>query len=155
MIALPLTGGCQCGAVRYEVTAPPLTVYACHCTECQRLSASAFGMSMPVPRGAVRITKGTPKRWSRTADSGNLVSGLFCGDCGCRLIHETCGNDAVVVVKPGTLDDTSWLRPVGHYWTQSAQPWLRGRLEGLVFERQARDFSVLIEAWRAREDGGS
>ena len=39
------TGGCQCGAVRYEVTGPPIKLYVCHCTECQRQSGSAFGMS--------------------------------------------------------------------------------------------------------------
>ena len=155
MIQLPLTGGCQCGAVRYEVTAQPLTIYACHCTECQRLSASAFGMSMPVPRDAVRITRGAPRRWSRTADSGDVVTALFCGDCGTRLIHETAGNQAVTVVKPGSLDDTSWLRPVGHYWTRSAQPWIREHLDGLIFERQARDFTVLIDAWRTHEEKSS
>jgi len=50
----PYTGGCQCGQIRYEIRAEPLTLYACHCKECQ---TSAFGMSMPVPRDAVVILK--------------------------------------------------------------------------------------------------
>jgi len=48
--ALPLTGGCPCEAVRFEVSAMPLLAYACHCTECQRWSGSAFSMSSRSPR---------------------------------------------------------------------------------------------------------
>jgi hypothetical protein len=59
----PITGACQCGAIRYEASAAPLGVYICHCTECQRQSSSAFGMAMPVPRGALRLVAGPPKEW--------------------------------------------------------------------------------------------
>ncbi|MGI9355136.1 MAG: GFA family protein, partial [Rhizobiaceae bacterium] len=54
-LKLPLTGGCQCGKLRYRVTAQPATLYCCHCTECQAQSSSAFGMSLRVPSGAVEI----------------------------------------------------------------------------------------------------
>ena len=114
---LPLTGGCQCGAVRYEIDAEPLTVIACHCTECQRQTASAFGMTIPVPRESLKITKGTPAHWERTAESGNIVGAAFCADCGVRLYHEPA-NRALLNVKPGTLDDASWIAPVGHIWTE-------------------------------------
>ena len=53
-----LTGGCQCGAVRYEIAAEPLTVYVCHCRECRKQSASAFGISLLVPRDALRLLQG-------------------------------------------------------------------------------------------------
>jgi len=148
---LPLTGGCQCGAVRYAVDAPALTVYACHCTECQRRSASAFGMSAPVSRDALRVTQGAPRQWSRTAESGNRVTGFFCPDCGTRLFHETTGVPGVTVVKAGTFDDTSWLHPVGHFWMRSAQPWLRDSLQGTTFDKQAPDFTLMIDLWRARQ----
>jgi len=52
---LPLTGGCQCGTVRYQITAAPLAVYVCHCTECQRQSGSAFALSLAVPRDALAV----------------------------------------------------------------------------------------------------
>jgi hypothetical protein len=147
---LPMTGGCQCGAVRYEVTAPPLTVYACHCGECQRLSASAFGMSMPVPLDAVRITAGAVAEWQRTAASGATITAQFCPDCGTRLLHLTSASLKTIVVKPGTLDDTSWLEPVGHVWAERAQPWMRVAMQGVIHERQPTDLSSLIAAWRAR-----
>lgn len=60
---LPLTGGCPCEAVRFEVTAMPLLLYACHCTECQRWSGSAFSMSMPVAANSFGLTRGEPKPW--------------------------------------------------------------------------------------------
>src|SRR6266540_6887604 len=120
---LPLTGGCQCGAVRYEVRAEPLTIYACHCTECQRQSGAAFALSMMVPRDAIVVTTGTPKEWRRPLESGRVILCLFCGDCGSRLCHNPERNPKVSILKPGTLDDTRWLQPVGHIWTRSAQPW--------------------------------
>ena len=117
----PYTGGCQCGQIRYELHAEPL---ARHCTECQRQSSSAFGMSMPVAREAVKLLKGTPKQWSRPSASGRAVVCFFCGECGTRLFHQPTRNNKITNIKPGTLDDTSWLRPVGNLWTSSAQPWI-------------------------------
>jgi len=147
---LPLTGGCQCGSVRYEIRDNPLAVYACHCTECQRQSGSAFGLSMPVPREAVAVVAGTPKEWRRILDSGRIIRCVYCGDCGVRLIHHPERNPQVSIVKPGTLDDTQWLEPVGHIWTRSAQPWFEIPQDLVNYDAQPPDLSRLIEAWRAR-----
>ncbi len=148
---LPLTGGCQCGEVRYRIDAEPLTVLACHCTECQKQSASAFGMTMPVPRAGFTFSKGQPAHWERKADSGNTLGAAFCATCGTRLFHEPA-NKAVLNVKPGTLDDTSWLSPVGHIWTDRAQPWVRDGLKGVLYARQPPNMDALIAAWRARSE---
>jgi len=118
------SGGCQCGQIRYEVRSQPLTIYACHCTECQRQSGSAFGMSMPVLRSSLVILKGEPKTWSRETDGGRTVICHFCSVCGTRLFHQPSRNPAIVNIKPGTLDDTSWLQSIGNLWTQRAQPWV-------------------------------
>jgi hypothetical protein len=147
---LPLTGGCQCGQVRYKITAPPLAVYACHCTECQRQSASAFSLSMPVPRDAIEVT-GTPKSWRRVSDSGRAILCVFCADCGVRLFHNPERNPQVSIVKPGTLDDTTWLKPVGHIWTRSAQSWMEIPPQLVNYEAQPADLSRLIEAWQAQQ----
>ena len=149
---LPLTGGCQCGQVRYEIRAEPLSVYICHCTECQRQTASAFGMSVPVPRPAFVITAGQPKSWSRTADSGRILDGDLCDVCGVRLAHHPRANDKVSIVKPGTLDDTSWLYPVGHIWTRSAQPWVQIPRDSVIHEGHPADLTPLMEAWRRRRE---
>jgi hypothetical protein len=54
------------------------------------------------------------------------------------------------VVKPGTLDDTSWLRPVGHIWTKSAQPWTSFAAGTLLYDAQPRDLAALGAAWQAQ-----
>jgi hypothetical protein len=148
---LPLTGGCQCGAVRYEIRAQPLTVYACHCTECQRQSASAFSLSLVVARDAVVIIAGTPKQWRRVIEGTRAIGCVFCGECGVRLLHNPERNPQVSIVKPGTLDDTGWLEPVGHVWTRRAQSWFEIPDDGVNYDGQPPDQSRLIEAWRARQ----
>ena len=150
---LPLTGGCQCGAVRYEIAAEPITVYACHCRDCQRQTGAAFALSMVVPRASIAITQGTPAQWLRpgaVTASGTPTLCLFCGTCGARLYHLPERNPAVAVVKPGTLDDVSWLDSVGNIWTDSAQPWVRIAPDEVNFARQPPDFSALAAAWQKR-----
>ena len=120
-----LVGGCQCRGVRYRCGASPVSIYACHCTECQRQSGSAFGSSMLVPRDTFSITQGTPKTWVRTSDSGRKVDCLFCPDCGTRIVHLPQHSPSMAIVRAGTLDDTSGIHLAGHIWTRSRQPWFR------------------------------
>jgi len=121
----PQSGGCQCGAIRYEITGPPLAVYACHCTECQRQSGSAFAMAAVIPQDRFRVTRGEPKMFSRRTAATKVMECWFCPDCGARLFHMPGGSAyANRNLKPGTLDDTSWLRPTIHFWTRSAQKWV-------------------------------
>ena len=149
-IPLPLAGGCQCGAVRYAIAEAPIALYACHCTECQRQSSSAFGMSMPVPRSGFSVTRGEPTLWQRGGESGRVVRCAFCPTCGTRLFHMPERNPAIVNVKPGTLDDTRWLAPVGHLWTRSRQRWVAVPEDAVRFEGQPPDFTPLYEAWKSR-----
>lgn len=151
-IPLPLAGGCQCGGCRYQVTQTPRTAYVCHCTECRRQTGSAFGMSMPVARAGFALTHGAPKVWQRTAASGRQVDCAFCPACGTRLFHLPRRDDAVVNVKPGTLDDSSWLRPVGHLWTASALPWVVIPTNVLSYPGQPPDFAALRAASSSRID---
>lgn len=147
----PYTGGCQCGQIRYKIQAEPLTLYVCHCKECQKQSSSAFGMSMPVPREAVIVLQGQPKQWQRIAASGREVSCWFCGDCGTRLFHNPTRNPKITNIKPGTLDDTSWLKPVGNLWTRSSQKWVNLNEQMLNYEGQPRDFVQLFERFAVQE----
>ena len=102
----PYTGGCQCGSVRYVLTAEPIRVTACHCKECQRQSGSAFGMSMPVRKERLSVT-GSTKQFTRVANSGGEVTGVFCPDCGIRIYNVLKSALDVLSIKPGTLDDTT------------------------------------------------
>jgi hypothetical protein len=145
--ALPLTGGCPCEAVRFECTAMPLLVYACHCTECQRWSGSAFSVSMPVAAKSFRVARGEPKHWRRTGASGVESTYWFCGDCGGRVHGARDARPDIIAVRAGTLDDASWLRPVAHVYMRSAQAW--EHISGAeCFEVMPKDFWALGEKWR-------
>jgi hypothetical protein len=148
---LPLSGGCQCGGVRYEIRAEPLTVYVCHCTECQRQSGSAFALSLAVARDALAVIKGAPAKWRRVVTSERAIWCFFCRGCGGRLFHNPEHNPKASIVKPGTLDDTTWLEPVGHIWTRSAQPWVQIPSTTVNYEAQPPDLSRLVEAWKAQQ----
>lgn len=116
------SGGCQCGAVRYELTGAALELYVCHCRECQKQSASAFGISLIVPRDGLRLTRGTPRVWSRPATVGGTLDCAFCPTCGTRLWHQSAGDAATVSVKGGSLDEPLDLRPASHIWTSRTLP---------------------------------
>ena len=117
------TGGCQCGRVRYRVSGEPLKLAVCHCRECQRHAGSAFGMSMIVLETNLAV-EGTLKVFARSSDSGRKVEAFFCPECGTRIYTKPTFAPGIVNLKPGTLDDTSWLRPQLHVWTSSKQPWI-------------------------------
>lgn len=146
----PLTGGCACGAIRYEITTMPLLLYACHCTDCQRRSGSAFALNMPVAAKTLRIVKGAPKGWRNTSGSGATTTSWFCGDCGSRIYGARDGRPDSMTIRAGTLDDTSWLRPAAHLYMRSAQPWetIIGS-EAACFDIGPADFSKLAAAWQA------
>jgi hypothetical protein len=113
---MTLHGGCQCGAVRYTVSAEPLEIYVCHCRECRKQSASAFGISVIVPAAAFHVTQGDVREWTRPADSGNIVVCHFCSNCGSRLWHDAPG-EATISVKGGSLDAPVDLSHAAHIWT--------------------------------------
>jgi hypothetical protein len=117
-----MTGGCQCGAVRYELGGPPLELYCCHCRECQKQSASAFGISVIVPREAFLLTAGTPRFWSRPTDTGRTLECAFCPDCGTRLFHRYDAAAPMLSVKGGSLDEPVDLTAAVHIWTARMLP---------------------------------
>ena len=114
-------GGCQCGFTRYRVTSPPIEIAACHCSECQRQSGSAFGMSFIVPAATFELTAGELQSFLVTCDSGRIKTCSFCPRCGCRICHQT-GNE--ISIKAGTFDNAVDLQPTAHYWTGSKQTWV-------------------------------
>ena len=130
---VPQTGGCHCGAIGYEITEEPQSVYTCHCTDCQRLTSSAFSMGIVVAETALQLTGAEPRQLQRTADSGRISTRLVCPNCGTWV----CGlpRDGLHRVRAGTLDDTSWLRPTRHIWTRSKQPWITFAEGDEVFEK--------------------
>jgi len=143
---LPLTGGCQCGAVRYSIKSAPVAFYVCHCTECQHQSASAFGESLQVNADDLEVT-GETSLVSRQTATGRTMEGRFCPKCGSRIFHRIAGGSPFANVRAGTLDDTSWLVPAAHIWASSKQPWVVLPDDGFVFDQQP-DVAMVRARWK-------
>lgn len=88
----PYSGGCLCGALRYSVNRDPRTLYACHCTDCQRSTGAAFGVSSVVDRGAVTLRKGEPAPYGAKLSDGRTKQGVMCAKCGSKLWGESMRN---------------------------------------------------------------
>ncbi|MBY0423254.1 MAG: GFA family protein [Parvularculaceae bacterium] len=143
-----LSGGCACGALRYQLSAAPLMIYNCHCTNCQKITGSAFTVVATVPEGALSFVRGAPSRVEWKADSGNLRFGLFCGACGSRIANGQTPTNAMLSLRCGTFDDTSWVAPVGDIWTKSAMPWVTFR--PLTAPEQPKDYGPVLAAFAAQ-----
>ena len=131
-----LTGGCQCGGVRYEVSAEkPYRTHVCHCTDCRKQSGSAFSVTWIIPKDSFRLTQGALKVITSEAQSGRAKRGAFCPDCGSRIYNEIDLRPGLLSIKPGTLDDASGLAPTRHVWVQSKLPWVDIPEGAEVFER--------------------
>jgi len=89
-------------------------------------------MSLVVAKRVFRLLAGELKTFTVVCDSGRTKECAFCPSCGTRLYHQ--GMDALMSIKPGTLDDTSWLEPDAHYWTKSKQPWVPIPAEACCFD---------------------
>jgi len=122
-MAAPMTGGCLCGAVRYECSGEPVLALLWHCRECERQSVSAYATGVRVPAASFRVTRGEPKLYVKTSDSGNQVTRAFCPECGCMLFLQVSARPDLVGIRVGTLDDPSWFRPEADIFVKSAQPW--------------------------------
>lgn len=154
MASLPLAGGCMCGVLRYAVSAAPVMVYNCHCTNCQKISGSAFNTSVIVSEVALRFTQGAPARVEWMSDQGATRCGLFCGACGTRIVNGGVPSTGVFSLRAGTLDDTSWVQPVGDTWTRSAQPWVQFVEGGLRAETAPPDYAPYVAAFAAQRRFG-
>ncbi len=118
-LELKFTGGCQCGAVRYEVRAPLEMVHYCHCRMCQRAVGNAFALIAGAPRDKLVWVRGMP----RLFNSSSLATRGFCNECGTPLTfgyHESMFTYLTV----GSLDHPEMVMPERHYGIESAIPWL-------------------------------
>ena len=119
-----LSGRCLCGAVGYECSAEPLAApIICHCTHCQKVSGSAFSVNVVVPAASVVWKGESLASFADKGESGKWISRKFCRNCGSSDLRSSERFPGAVIIKGGTLDDRSWLKPNTHIWTNSAQPW--------------------------------
>ena len=119
---MKLTGGCYCGAVRYEAEGPSRFKGQCHCRECQYITGGAENVFMVMPSDGFAYVKGKPARFSRS-DLEGPATREFCAVCGTHIVTRTPRDTSVVILKVGTLDDPSvYEGPQAAIWTADAQP---------------------------------
>jgi hypothetical protein len=141
-------GGCNCGEIRYLVTRPFLTVYICHCHLCQKRTGSAYSMSVVIPADGLLIVAGKPLHTQRRLPGGGTNVSWICPACYSRILTRREGR-SVLNLRAGTLDDTSKIRPVAQFWTDSAQPWALVTDNILSYATQPADYAPLLAAWKA------
>lgn len=121
-VALPLTGGCNCGAVRFEVTAPLKVAGYCHCGRCQRRSGSAAAANAYPVEGAFRIVAGEDRLHGWQPDPGG-GSKFFCTECGSHVYAVNPSHPDPIGIRMGAFDGDPGVRPSFHAWVAYAAPW--------------------------------
>ena len=118
------TGGCLCGAVRYEIEGEPIFAGHCHCRDCQKATGTGHVSVVGLPVSAVKIT-GDTKAYAVTGDSGMPFTRHFCPSCGSLIYGEPAVMPGVINVTAGTLDDTSLYQPQAVIYTKDRPAWDR------------------------------
>lgn len=119
-----LTGGCLCGAVRYTLRdGLRFRPYACHCTDCQTRTGSAFSEHMLFAKQDLEIA-GDLDSGTYQQPSGALSTIWGCAKCKVRIFAETDARPSFASLRCGTLDRSIEIVPAAHLWVSSKQPWL-------------------------------
>jgi hypothetical protein len=116
-----LTGGCGCGAVRFEVTAPLVSAGYCHCTRCQRRTGTAASANARTEPDAFRITAGEQRLRAWKPEDG--AEKWFCGDCGSALFSRQPQDSTRVGVRLGAFDSDPGIRPSSRQFVSYAAAW--------------------------------
>jgi len=122
---MKIDGSCFCGEVKFEAEVNPENSTICHCLDCQVMSGSAFRTIIPAPAKAFRVTRGDPKKFIKTAESGNKRANFFCGTCGTPVWATAEGDSASPIgIRAGAVTQSAQLPPKRQIWRQSAHTWL-------------------------------
>lgn len=125
-MTLPFTGGCVCGAVRYECAAEPIMMLNCHCRDCQRVSGGPYAPVVIIPANAFRLTQGRLQYHFTQKLRGGLHKRGFCPECGSRITGaESDGPSEIIGVLASSLDDSSWFKPTMDIFVSDVQAWHR------------------------------
>ncbi|AHC36019.1 aldehyde-activating protein [Pseudomonas fluorescens] len=141
---LPQEGSCRCNQVRFSVSQPPVITMACHCTGCQKMTASAFSLSALIPASAFTVTQGCP-----------VIGGLhgvdrhyFCPHCMSWLFTRPHGIDEFVNVRASLLDNAREYVPFMETWASEKLPWASTPARESFAQLPApQDFPRLLQAY--------
>jgi hypothetical protein len=122
--AMKIDGHCHCGQITFEAEVDPSTLAICHCTDCQRLTGSAFRAIVPAPAAHFVLRSGTPKSYVKTAESGNKRRHTFCGNCGTPIYACAVDNPQSYSLRIGTITQRTAFTPQRQIWRRSALDWV-------------------------------
>lgn len=128
------TGGCACGAIRYEIPSEPLAMNHCQCRDCQRKSGTGHGSYLTFPAEGVKLS-GDATRWDMTGDSGNVKTRGFCPKCGSPVFLTFSAMPELFTVHAASLDDPGRFRPQMVTYSVRGLSWDRQDPELATFER--------------------
>jgi hypothetical protein len=121
---MQIDGGCHCGHVKYEAEIDPDKIVICHCTDCQRLTGSAYRVTALARTSDLRLTANPPKIYTKYGDNGRPRLQSFCPECGSPLFTTGEGDDAATTgIRVGTINQRRELKPSRQIWCRSALPW--------------------------------
>jgi hypothetical protein len=124
-----IDGSCHCGLISFTAEIDPSSVTVCHCTDCQALSGAPFRAVAPA-RIETFVLHGEPKRYIKTAQSGNRRAQVFCPECGTPLYSTAPESPTSVNIRLGCVKQRAQLKPTVQIWQRSALPWL-GELQSI------------------------
>lgn len=131
-----LTGGCGCGAVRYEVSEPPVSASYCHCTRCQRRTGTAASATARLAPGSFRVVAGEDRLRAWKPEGG--AEKWFCVDCGSAMFFRVPGDPDVIGVRMGSFDEDPGVRPAHRQFVAYAAAWDQIPDDGLPRYPEAR-----------------
>lgn len=129
------TGGCLCGALRYELEGEPVVVAICHCRDCQKLSGAGHATGALVATAQLRLA-GSAARYRTTARSGTDVVRTFCPTCGSPISTENSGKPGFITVMLGSLDEPVDWKPSIELFARNRKPWDRDNATVQSFDTQ-------------------
>lgn len=126
---MKIDGSCHCGFLTYRAEVDPAKVEICHCSDCQKLSGSAFRVIVPSEPGTFRLLTGVPKTYVKTAESGNRRVQAFCPHCGTSIygapfVDDKAAKPQVVGLRVGTINQRAELVPKAQFWNRSRLNWV-------------------------------
>lgn len=144
---LPWEGGCRCDRLRFKVSARPLLSMACHCTGCQKMTGSAFSLSLMILNDGFEVTKGEPVIGGMHGD----IRHYFCSYCMSWVFTRPNVELPFVNLRSTMLDDASWVVPYIESYVSEKLSWaMTPAVHSYDKFPEMNDYAALIEAYAAK-----
>ncbi len=118
----PYTGGCACGAIRYEISAEPIAMNDCQCRQCQYDSGTGHQSHLTFNGAPVKV-QGEATRWNMVGEGGTVKARAFCPTCGSPVYMTFPDMPDLFIVSAASLDDPGRYKPQMVFWTAGGHAW--------------------------------